>query len=328
MARGGINKALVLKARNALMARGINPSIDAIRIELGNTGSKSTIHRYLQEIESSDVRPQADPNRLSDELTGLVEQLLKRLLEEGNEALSHARSQHEQELGVLHKRIEYLEAEAQQKQREVDSRDAALGSLAEELKVCQSSLQVELTRNARISQSCTDLEVRVLEKDQQLKSLEEKHTHARDAMEHYRNAIKDQREQDHRRHETQLQQLQHELTQVQQTLVVRQDELTRLNRDNERLLSEARQNNRVSHQQHDTIRRMESDLGIANMASARAEGAKELLQEQLTLLKEEREATKALNEETQVELAGLKEALSAARKELEQCRSTAPSPDA
>jgi len=36
MARGGINKALVKQAREALLARGENPSIDTVRIELGN----------------------------------------------------------------------------------------------------------------------------------------------------------------------------------------------------------------------------------------------------------------------------------------------------
>lgn len=34
MARGGINKALVAKTRETVLARGENPSIDAIRIEL------------------------------------------------------------------------------------------------------------------------------------------------------------------------------------------------------------------------------------------------------------------------------------------------------
>lgn len=57
MATGGINLALVRKAREALLSRGQNPSIDAIRIELGNTGSKTTIQRFLKEIESHDLRP-------------------------------------------------------------------------------------------------------------------------------------------------------------------------------------------------------------------------------------------------------------------------------
>ncbi len=48
MARTGISKYLVQQARDAVVARGEHPSIDAVRVELGNTGSKSTIHRYLQ----------------------------------------------------------------------------------------------------------------------------------------------------------------------------------------------------------------------------------------------------------------------------------------
>lgn len=55
MGRGGINKTLVIKARQNLIARGGNPSIDAVWVELGNTSSKSTIHRYLKEIEETET---------------------------------------------------------------------------------------------------------------------------------------------------------------------------------------------------------------------------------------------------------------------------------
>lgn len=277
MARGGINKVLVQKARSALLARGLNPSIDAVRVELGNTGSKTTISRYLQELEAADPRPQSDPTRLSDELTGFVAQLRERLLEESNAVLAEERISHQQSVDALYKQIEGLEDELKKAQQETASRDAVLVSQAEELKTSQSSLQTELNRNARLSQSCADFELRVQEKEELVRSLEEKHAHARDAMEHYRNAIKEQREQDQRRHETQLQQLQYESLQLQQTLMVRQDEQSRLIRDNERLLGEARQNNKLLHQTQDSLRRLEGDLGIANMAAARAEGAKEML---------------------------------------------------
>lgn len=40
MARGGINKALVKQARDEVLVKGQNPSIDAVRIALGNTGPK------------------------------------------------------------------------------------------------------------------------------------------------------------------------------------------------------------------------------------------------------------------------------------------------
>ena len=323
MARGGINKVLVQKARSALLARGLNPSIDAVRVELGNTGSKTTISRYLQELEAADPRPQSDPTRLSDELTGFVAQLRERLLEESNAVLAEERISHQQSVDALYKQIEGLEDELKKAQQETASRDAVLVSQAEELKTSQSSLQTELNRNARLSQSCADFELRVQEKEELVRSLEEKHAHARDAMEHYRNAIKEQREQDQRRHETQLQQLQHESLQLQQTLMVRQDEQSRLIRDNERLLGEARQNNKLLHQTQDSLRRLEGDLGIANMAAARAEGAKEMLQEHLTLARREAEAANA----HVIQLQGTSAELAQHLAEAKQAMSLSESPE-
>lgn len=325
MARGGINKALVQKARAALLARGVNPSIDAVRVELGNTGSKTTISRYMQELESVDVRPQADPNRLSDELTAMVGLLLKRLLEESNMTLEQERQQHEQAIAALNLRISNSEAELKQSKQITASRDAALATQAEELRTCQSSLQAELTRNARSSQNCADLELRVQEKDEQIRSLEEKHQHARDSLEHYRAAIKEQREQDQRRHDTQLQQSQQELLKLQQTLMVRQDEITRLARDNERLLSEARQHSKLALQNQDAQKRLEGDLGLANMATARAEGAKEMLQDQITALKHDNAELSTELTELRAQASALAEQLTVATTALESYR--APQPD-
>lgn len=59
MARAGINKALVQDACDALRARGVHPSIDAVRVELGNTGSKSTIQRFLKELAERAPRTRA-----------------------------------------------------------------------------------------------------------------------------------------------------------------------------------------------------------------------------------------------------------------------------
>ncbi|WP_342215413.1 DNA-binding protein [Pseudomonas sp. TH31] len=48
-----INKALVKEACTALLQRGRKPTIDAVRIELGNTGSKTTIARYPKELQQT-----------------------------------------------------------------------------------------------------------------------------------------------------------------------------------------------------------------------------------------------------------------------------------
>ena len=99
--------------------------------------------------------------------------------------------------------------------------------------------------------------------------------------------MKDQREQEQRRHEGQLQQIQVEHRQLQQNLSVKQDELSRLNRDNERLLSDSRQQTTVMATQEGTIERLTADLNTLAIASAREEGAKEQLIEQLVHSREE-----------------------------------------
>lgn len=294
MARGGINLVLVRKAREALISRGQNPSIDAIRIELGNTGSKTTIQRYLKEIESHDPRPSAAPSRLSDELTTMVSQMLERLLEEGNEALSHERAAFDQERRAFKEEVGTLNGQLDEAKKEITKLQSAMQTQDEELKTTQSTLQSEITRNARISQSCTDLEVRVQEKDAQIQSLEQKHAHAREALEHYRATVKEQRDQDLSRHESQVYQMQQELTVLQQTLMVKQEEISRLIRDNERFIAENRQQAKEASQHREALETLRGDLGIANATTARAEGAKELLSQQLEA--KAKEASNALSE--------------------------------
>lgn len=287
MARGGINKAIVQIARDALIARGVNPSINAVRVELGNTGSMTTIARYLGELGKGEPRPKERRERLSDEITGLIGQLLDRLLEEGAEEVAEARAELDKHRASVNEELAKVQVAMADLQRRHDSLQAALDVQASELSTSQSSLQSELTRNARMSQSCADLEVRVHEKDEQIRSLEEKHLHTRDALEHYRTAVKDQREQEQRRHEGQLQQIQVEHRQLQQTLSLKQDELNRLNRDNERLLTDSRQQTKVMATQDDTIARLTGELNALIIGSAREEGAKEQLIDQLAQSREE-----------------------------------------
>lgn len=240
MARGGINKAVVQTARLAILARGENPSIDAVRIEMGNTGSKTTIHRYLKELDDSESRLTITEAPIDDELGELVSRLAQRLKEKAQEPIDLALAQFEQQKAALLAELDALQEAHGQLKQQFDIQAAALAEESAALQTASTSLQTEQTRNAGLSQACSDYELRISDKDEQIRSLEEKHLHARDALEHYRNAIKEQREQEQRRHEGQLQQVQAELRQAQQSAMVRQDEITQLHRDNERLLIEHR----------------------------------------------------------------------------------------
>lgn len=76
------------------------------------------------------------------------------------------------------------------------------------------------------------------ERQAHIESLEEKQRHSREALEHYRESVKEQGDQNQRRHEQQIQQLQAEIRTLNQTISVKQGDLTHLNKDNARLVSE------------------------------------------------------------------------------------------
>ena len=282
MARGGVNKAVVQAARLAILARGENPSIDAVRIEMGNTGSKTTIHRYLKELgEGTQPDDTEAPEPIYDELLALVSRLAQRLKEQAQEPIDQAREQFEQQRKDLETRLHEAEQANTQLQQHYELQSLALAQESEALHSTRSMLQTEQTRNAGLNQALADFELRLQDKDEQIRSLEEKHLHARDALEHYRNAVKEQREQEHSRHESQVQQLQMELRQAQQSALVRQDEITQLHRDNERLLTENRGTLRELSSLQEQLKQSNSRQDQLLEQANRVDGERTLLQERL-----------------------------------------------
>jgi chromosome segregation ATPase len=301
MARGGVNKAVVQAARLAILARGENPSIDAVRIEMGNTGSKTTIHRYLKELDDGFERAETAPAPIDDELTGLVSRLAQRLKEQAQEPIDQAREQFEQQRKELETRLQAADQANTQLQEHYEVQSLALTQESEALQDTRALLQTEQTRNAGLNQALADFELRLQDKDEQIRSLEEKHLHARDALEHYRNAVKDQREQEQRRHEGQVQQIQMELRQAQQSAMVRQDEITQLHRDNERLLTENRGTLRELSLMQDQLKQSNSRQDQLLEQATRVDSERTLLQERLRVaLLESQSLKQSVDEQSQI----------------------------
>ncbi|MBP0943235.1 DNA-binding protein [Pseudomonas alliivorans] len=283
MARGGVNKALVLKARSALLARGENPSIDAVRIEMGNTGSKTTIHRYLKELETAHS-PAPDIN---EELTELVANLARRLQEQAQERIDQLCVDHETRCRTLQDALLATQTKAEDLSDEIRQKDQTLERQATALLDLQETLINVRSENTRLTQVGSDLESRLTDKNEQIRSLEEKHLHARDALEHYRNSIREQREHEQQRHEGQVQQLQMELRQAQQSLSMRQEDITRLNRDNERLLAEARSTQRDLHAQKDLTDKASAQAAASIKQHQQGQTQCALLEEKVRSLQED-----------------------------------------
>ena len=89
MARSGVYFSDVKRARDEVIAQGRYPSIDAVRAALGNTGSKTTIHKYLREIE---VEEGGATQAVSDAILVLATQLAEQLKREATAELDEVRA--------------------------------------------------------------------------------------------------------------------------------------------------------------------------------------------------------------------------------------------
>jgi len=238
MARGGINKALVKQARDALLAKGQNPSIDSIRVQLGNTGSKTTIHRYLRELEEEEGTRLDDETLLSNTLKDMVVRLAARLREEAGAIVEQATEQHHAEKQQWTARNDTAQQELTAANERIEELKTLLANAQQLHADASENAHAMSIKTQRLEQQVEDIIEQLKGKDVHIQSLEDKHQHAREALEHYRQSVKEQREQDLRRHEQQIQQLQAEQRQLNQTLSIKQTDITQLNKDNARLVAE------------------------------------------------------------------------------------------
>lgn len=259
MARTGLYKSEVKRARDALLAKSKHPSVDAIRVELGNTGSKTTIHKYLKELEEEDG---GDTRKISisEALQNMIERLAAQLQDESNATVDQLK-QH-----AVTKERECADALATMRNC-MDDQAATLENIETGLRQeenahgrTREALQKETIARSTNEQQVIDLRERLFENESHRQSLEQKHEHARQALEHYRESVKEQREQDQRRHEQQIQQLQAELRQLQQSLAVKQDEVTRLNQEGVRLVTDLSHVKKTFHDQQSLCRALEQKI--------------------------------------------------------------------
>ena len=295
MARGGVNKALVSKARETLVSRGENPSIDAIRVELGNTGSKSTIHRYLREIEEEASARLDDETLLSQPIKELIGRLASALKQEAQAAIDESQSKHQHQVQSLTGRIQELEGSLASINKTLSEKEHKLQSTLAELKESKASEEALKAKEAKATQTEEKLRELLAEKQNQIESLEEKHRHSREAMEHYRQSVKEQRDQDQRMHEQHSQQFQSEIRALNQTLSVKQFDITQLNKDNGRLAAELGSIQKAAAKLETEQRKLTADLD----SKAEESDSLKIQLSRLAAQVEELDTLKKLNEELQ-----------------------------
>ncbi|WP_440974330.1 DNA-binding protein [Pseudomonas koreensis] len=126
MGRDGITRQMVKNAKATLMAQGLYPSIHAVRVALGNTGSNSTISRYLKELEQP---PKTSLDHLSEPLLILINDMSKQLKEEAYDELKIAEVRFTLEREKLALQLTEAHRQIQQCQLEIAALEKKLQSL-------------------------------------------------------------------------------------------------------------------------------------------------------------------------------------------------------
>lgn len=258
MARAGLYLSDVRGARDALRAQGKHPSIDAVRIALGNTGSKTTIHKMLRQLEEEDGA--AEPLNVGDTLQSFVEQLAGQLQRETSETLERERAQMADVAAQQAKAVEAAEARLAAAERQIVQLHTELDQERSSHRATMQALQEERIARHTAEQRAEDLQIRLNENEAHRVSLEEKHRHAREALEHFRQAAHDQRERESRSHEAQMQQLRSELRGAQLEAAGKHDEVSRLNLEAARFVGELASAQRALYAEQQTARSREIKL--------------------------------------------------------------------
>ncbi len=239
MARAGVYRTDVEKARRALLAKGKHPSIDLVRAELGNTGSRSTIHRYLKEIEADETASAGAKPSITDALQDLVARLAEQLHLDADARIAEHRETSDARVRQQADAAKEAHQEAATLRDNLQRTEAALAAERTAHQDTATQLQKAKVLLAQLEERVAGQEQRSREQEAHLRSLEDKHQHARDALDHFRTQAQEQRAREQRQHEQALQVLQVELRQAADQVTAKNAELLRLNRDNGRLLEQA-----------------------------------------------------------------------------------------
>ncbi|ACE86185.1 DNA-binding protein [Cellvibrio japonicus] len=238
MANSGITKFQVQQARDSLLAKGQHPSIDAVRVALGNTGSKATIHRYLKELNEESASRLGKKAATSDAINHLVESLASQLQQEAQQVVDDYQARHTITYNELKSRIDQQAQQLMVATATIDQIQSQLSDSQQAYNALTLDHQALRIEAERLKQQLADKDIQLNDKEVHLRNLEEKYQHARDNLEHFRSSVKDQRDQEQRRHEHQIQQLQGELRLLNQTLSLKQTDITQLNKDNAQLTTQ------------------------------------------------------------------------------------------
>lgn len=228
MARPGVTYFDVSRAAQQLTAAGKTPTIDAIRIALGSTGSNGTIGTHLRAWKAKQDQDQqiASKEKLPEVLVATMRGLWELVMNQSEEQIQVIRQRSQQDLTQIKQEFQRLQLDntkwQQQHQQLKEERD---GLSNEKLSLEQLLINAKIEM-ATATEKHAGLEQQLKEKQTRIDELRRQNQQIQSNLEHYREASAEQRQIEQQRYEQQIKQLDQTIMQANQELVDTRKEKT------------------------------------------------------------------------------------------------------
>jgi len=210
MARPGVSYVDVAKAATKLIEQDINPTVEEVRKVLG-TGSNSTINRHLRDWRSKQGQQLEAQKGIPSSLLIAVKGLYDAMNEGAEQKITRMEEAAQQKVvEIEQQRKETTSANAalilenKELENKLDEALSQIDKLTTKLDSTEQALSQQITENNSLSQ-------RLLDKKDEIKRIENQTQHAQKNLEHYRESIRQQREEEKLAHDTALMNAEHQL---------------------------------------------------------------------------------------------------------------------
>jgi chromosome segregation ATPase len=214
MPRSGISYLEVAKVATKLMEQNIHPSIEAVRRELG-TGSNSTINSHLRQWREKQGNQLEAQKGLPETLLVAVKGLYEAIQEKASQKVNIITLETQQAIQEKEQQLTQLQQEHAQLTQQKHALEEQLTFYQQQ----QATLQKEgaaLTQDANKKATENELlQERLADKKGEIDRLIQQVKHAQHNLEHYRESILQQREEEKQAHDAHLTKLEQQLQQQQ-----------------------------------------------------------------------------------------------------------------
>ena len=284
MGRSGITFIQVADACEAILKESKGkqkPTIDLLRERIG-AGSRTTLNKYKKQWEEMSGGEAetliTKPEKVTESILSLVSQLSEKLSDEAKQINVKKSKQHAAEI----EERDGLLAEAERRNEGLSEKLDGLQTNHEKLQSAyddiDNNLKSEIEARTKAEETVIQKDERIDLLEKQVKSLEDKHTQARKALEHFRDAVKDQREKDQQQWEQLQGDYQHQIKGLQDDLSSKNTSITELSEANGQL---AEQNSGINKQLIEKEKTLSSIQGLLEKATLKVEELEPKLQEKV-----------------------------------------------